>query len=264
MLKRSKPNHPLVRLRKLLPAPLNTQKGLAKQIGLSASYLQKIELGERAFTADIAAKISAVTGVSATSLDSEGLPRDTWGKPYSEGSYTKFSQYLKKVPDEEFETLLKLVILHFEVLLIGARRCKQLRNVLLDINTFLERSRKESSLSGQCEKIMKQRTEVKLGIGYKALLPWGGLLNIEKTILVLPTSKKSRDDLSPKLYGSWLSPRSEEQKRGEEKDQKRLQNKLGGIARRFRRKLNESIPLSKKTLKMMEEFKPLGCRSTER
>src|ERR1700730_18445335 len=63
-------NHPLVRLRRLLSTPSDevTRKDLAKRTGIPETSLRDIETGRYKLTPDVAAKISAATGVDPRSL----------------------------------------------------------------------------------------------------------------------------------------------------------------------------------------------------
>lgn len=98
------PDHPITRLRQALSTDTYemTREAFAKRYGFSAPSIKAIETGKYKLTPEVAARISAATGVLAQSLLENHDPLLAWdGKTFT----AKTEPIQDGVSDEELETL---------------------------------------------------------------------------------------------------------------------------------------------------------------
>src|SRR6516165_1419900 len=91
------PEHPLVRLRKVLSTPHQemTRELFSKKVGIPAPSLKAIETGKYGLTPDVAAQIAAVTNVDPKCLMDPNLPlTDPLGDLFLKGQ-RPLAAYLK-------------------------------------------------------------------------------------------------------------------------------------------------------------------------
>jgi plasmid maintenance system antidote protein VapI len=114
------PNHPLTRLRKALSTETfeMTREAFAKRYGFSAPSIKAIETGKYNLTPELAARISAVTGVHPQSLLENSDPLIAWdGKEFTIDT----SPERHAVSEDELETACFLLRKAISVAQMGGR-----------------------------------------------------------------------------------------------------------------------------------------------
>lgn len=127
-------------------------------IGVSASALQRIELGTLALSAAVARRIHEVTAVDVTCLTAEDRPlKDTWGNNYSREHFDECQlRFRSKAMKHECEYMIEEFCGRIRILLSAAalRRCFPL--LASDLWTELDKLRKTYGLTRLTDELIRQ------------------------------------------------------------------------------------------------------------
>lgn len=148
--------HPVRTLRQELK---KSQEQFAKMVGISASLLKKIELGQRNMSETLSLRIMSATGVTETSiLKKTGKPM-LMGLPYSGDFFKKFSGHDVDESARDYALIQPIAFAFFENSLAAACERGKLHAFLAAYNYWLQNALDEFGIRETADRRLKDQME---------------------------------------------------------------------------------------------------------
>lgn len=161
-----------------------TQAAFAKRLGVSASYVQRIELGQLLAPSELCRKIAILTGADPTTLmRKRGRPRTLEGGPFNAESIAKWQSKAEE-PGAQFFDLFTVQHLLVAVAALGsaAREKGRLRALLVSFQPWLQQVVADFGIQEAFDRQLAERAQrwnnstAKIGSPLRMLPPTADIL----------------------------------------------------------------------------------------